>query len=258
MSRFSNTPHTPPAGMPSYRATGRQLTFADARLTMLFTRDPERCATLSEYSRACGIDTGRVMDLMSTALDCGALSFEPVGTEIFVHTAPAGRPAPLGVPEVAPNLWERLRSHGHKQQAYQLWQLYRSMENAGWVVEANTPAIMFSLSPVNPAPELGLKLGNQVFPMIIRPRLTDLSQPGGRLHQLSTAGARMVAVVVESGALEEAVTATRKQWMAGYSTATTALILEGPRYNPVQISAKDASVAPRSVTRADLEQQTWG
>ena len=253
MSR--HTHHVPPQtqAVPGYRSGGRALTLPDARLNRVFQREPERCATLSEYARASGIETGRVMDLLSAALDSGAISFEPVGPEIFVHTAPAGRPTPIGVPEVSPNLWERLRVHGNKQNAYQLWTLLRSMENAGWVVEANTASIMFSLAPVAPVPELGLTIGNQVFPLMIRPRLEELSTPGQRFNQLSVAGARLVGIIVESGALEETVTAIRRQWMHQYSTSTIALILEGPRYNPVQLSATDASVAPRSVTRADLE-----
>lgn len=239
-----------PGGMSGYaHGQSRPLTVGDSRLTKMLQREPERCATLSEYARATGIDTGRVMDLFSDAIDAGALAFEPVGPEIFIHTAPAGRPVPPGVPEVAPNLWERLRSHGNKQQAYQLWQLARSMQNAGWVIEANTARIMFSLSPVQPVPELGVLIANQVFPLLIRPSHTDLGMPGGRFDTLSRAGARLVTVVVDSGALDETVTALRRLWLSGLSTQTTALIVEAPRYNPVQVSASDASVAARSVNQ---------
>lgn len=228
----------------------RHLNLDDARLTSVLQREPERCATLSEYARATGIDAGRVMDLFGPALDCGAVSFEPVGPEIFVHTAPAGRPVQPGVPEVAANLWERLRVHGTKENAYQLWQLVRSLEDAGWEVESATARIMFSLSPVHPVPELGVVIANQVFPLMIRPAVEELGAPGRRFDQLSRAGARLVGVVVPSGTVEEAVTAVRRLWLAGFATSTTALILEGPRYNPVQIQAGDAAVASRSVSRS--------
>lgn len=237
-----------------YDSVRRALIVGDPRLTKLLSREPERCASLSEYAEATGIETGRVMELFGPALEDGTLGFEPVGPEIFIHTAPQGRPTPQGNPDVAPNLWERLRAHGNKQHAYQLWALMRALEDAGWRVEANTAHIMFQMSPVHPAPELGLIIGNRVVPLVISPGSADLASPNGRLYELAAAGAASCAVTCDSGALDEKVTAVRRFYMdVGQQVPMSVLILEAPRYNPVLLTQNDASVAPRSVTQATLE-----
>ena len=237
-----------------YDAVRRALIVGDPRLTKLLQREPERCASLSEYAAATGIETGRVMELFGTALDDGTLGFEPVGPEIFIHTAPNGRPTPQGTPDVAPNLWERLRAHGDPHHAYQLWQLMRSLEDAGWRVEANGSGIMFALRPMQVVPQLGLSIGNRVVPLVVYPATSDVASPNGRLYELAAAGAASVAVICDSGALDEMVTAVRRFYMdVRQEVPMTVLILEAPRYNPVLLTQHDASVAPRSVTRASLE-----
>lgn len=237
-----------------YDSVSRALIVGDPRLTKLLSREPERCASLSEYAMATGIETGRVMELFGPALEDGTLGFEPVGPEIFIHTAPSGRPTPQGTPDVAPNLWERLRQHGDKLHAYQLWALMRSMEDAGWRVEANSSHIMFQLSPMHQVPELGLTIGTRVVPLVIYPATADISSPNGRLYDLAAAGAASSAIICDSGALDEMVTAVRRFYMeAGQPVPMSVLILEAPRYNPVLLTQNDASVAPRSVTRASLE-----
>ena len=245
------SPAQPPHG---YDAVNRALIVGDPRLTRLLSRDPERCASLSEYAAATGIDTGRVMELFTTALDDGTLGFEPVGPEIFIHTAPRGRPSPVPTREVAPNLWERLRAHGDKHHAYHLWQLHRSLEESGWRVEANTATIMFPLRALAEVPALALTIGNRAVPLVVYPAAADVASPNGRLYDLAAAGAACAAIVCDSGALDEMVTAVRRFYMdAGTEVPMSVLILEGPRYNPVLLTQHDASVAPRSVTRAALE-----
>lgn len=237
-----------------YDAVNRALIVADPRLTRLLQREPERCASLSEYAAATGIDTGRVMELFSSALDDGTLGFEPVGPEIFIHTAPRGRPSPVATREVAPNLWERLRTHGDKHHAYALWQLMRSLEDAGWRVEANSSGIMFSMRPLADVPELGLTIGTRVVPLVVYPPTSTIASPNGRLYDLAAAGAVSAAIICDSGALDEMVTAVRRFYLeVGTEVAMSVLILEAPRYAPVLLNQNDASVAPRSVTRAALE-----
>src|SRR5699024_10984703 len=107
--------------------------------------------------------------------------------------------------------------------------------------------------PISPPPQMGVTIANQTFPLIDRPDLADLASGSGRFSCLSQVGARVVAVAVDSGALDETVTAVRKLWMTGHAANTAALILEGPRYNPVQLSSADASVAARSLTRTTLD-----
>jgi hypothetical protein len=238
-----------------YDAVRRALVVGDPRLTKLLQREPERCASLSEYAAATGIETGRVMELFAPALDAGALGFEPVGPEIFIHTAPSGRPAPAHCPDVAANLWERLRGHGDKHHAYQLWQLMRSLQDAGWRVEANRGAIMFALHPMGEVPALGLTIGSRVVPLVVYPPVSVVASPNGRLYELVAAGAGSAAIVCDSGALDEMVTAVRRFYMdVSMDVSMNVLILEGPRFAPVLLTQHDASVAPRSVTRASLEQ----
>jgi hypothetical protein len=231
----------------------RQLTVADARLTRLLHREPERCASVSEYAAATGIPLGQILQLFAPALAEGAITFEPVGPEVFVHTAPNGRPVPSHMASLEPNLWERLRAHGDKNVAYPLWLLLRSMEDAGWLVESSVPAIMFGLAPVYPSPQLGLRIAQRAHPILVRPPLSELSGPDGHLSRMADAGASVVGVVVDSGALDEATTAVRKLYLSRRATGTGVLLLEEPRFAPLLLTPGDASVAPRSVTLATLE-----
>lgn len=233
---------------------GRPLLLKDPRLMLLFHREPDKCASLSEYAAASGIETGAIMELLGPALDEGVLGFEPVGSEIFIKTGFSGRPTPRHVSQVSPNLWERLRVHGDKHHAYQLWQTLRGLERAGWKVEANTARIMHALTHANIAavPPLGLVIGNRVVPLIIRPEVEELSATTGRVAQLSYAGADIVAVICDSGALDENTTALRKLYLSNSAYKPVTLLCEAPRYNPVQLTPGDAGVGARSVTREAL------
>ena len=76
----------------SYDPLRRALVVADPRLTKLMQREPETCAGVSEYASRTGIETGQVIQLLGAAVDEGVIGFEIWAEEIFVHTAPAGRP----------------------------------------------------------------------------------------------------------------------------------------------------------------------
>lgn len=237
-----------------YDPTRRALVVADPRLSRLLQRDPERCASVSEYAQVTGIETGQVIDLIGGALDHGTLSLEIVGEEIFVHTAPTGRPGPVHLPEVAPNLWERLREGMTPEGAYALWRLVRGMERAGWRVEANPHRIMFGLSAMQPRPHLGIHVANNIVPLLAHPAAATLSAAGGLLDTFDPAGAATVGVICDSGALDEMVTATRR-WVLGRrgQTGMSVLVLEAPRFNPTLLRPTDAAVTPRAVSRAALD-----
>lgn len=238
-----------------YDPTRRALVVADPRLTKLLQRDPERCASISEYAAVTGIETGRILELFGNALDDGTLGLEIVGEEIFVHTAPAGRPGPSHLPDVAPNLWERLREGNHQASAYALWRLARGLERAGWRVAANPHKILFGLSPLEPRPYLGIHVANSIVPLVVHPTAADLGRPDGLLHTFDHAGAATVGVICDSGALDEMVTATRR-WVLGRrgQTGMSVLVLEAPRFNPTLLRPTDAAVTPRAVSRAALDQ----
>ena len=217
------------------------LLLPDARLTRLMQKNPGKCASISEYAGATGLATHRISELLGTALDCGIVSLEPVGTEIFVRTAPSGRPIPEHLPEVQPNLWELLRYHGNKHYAYALWKLYRSLEFAGWKVEADQRLISVGLGRLQPPPQLAIYVDNTLTPLVLHPDLDDISNPAGPVGATAAAGARVVGIVTDEGSLDDTVTAARSLY---HSTNLTIplRILEAPSYHPVALTSKDAAI----------------
>lgn len=240
---------------PNFPSAGAPIPFyaEHPRLNRVLATRQSKMATVSEYARASVVDVQSVLGDLGRGAAAGCLAFEPVGTELFVLTAPQGRPMRAGVPEIEPNMWEFLRRGRDRLEAYPLWQTLRGMEDAGWEVEVQPHRIMSTLSPVSSPPVAGVVMNQKVYPLVVRASNDQLSSPTGPLATLAQAGALLVAIVVDSGGLDGASTAVRRLWMSGFATGTVALILEGPRYNPVQLSPGDASVAPRSVTLSGRE-----
>lgn len=240
----------------SFDPLRRALVVGDARLTKLLQREPETCAAVSEYASRTGIETSQITELLGPAVDDGVVGFEIWAEEIFLHTAPSGRPAPVHLQEVAPNLWERLRAHGSVEEAYSLWRVFRALENAGWRVEANPARIMFGLSalPVGHAPALAIQVANAMVPLVIHPTPEQLAHADGLLSMFDQAGAASVGVVCDSGALDEMITAIRR-W--GFSrrgqTGMSVIVFEAPGYAPTLMRPGDAAVAARSVSQAALQ-----
>lgn len=238
----------------TYDPMRRALVVADARLTKLLQREPETCAAISEYAARTGIETDRVIELLGAAVDEGVLGFEIWAEEIFVQTAPKGRPTPQNLAEVAPNLWERLRAHGNIDAAYALWRLYRALEGRGWRVEANPNRIMFGLSAMSAPPALGVQVANSMVPLVTYPTSEALSHPQGLLSMFDHAGAASVGVVCDSGALDDMITAARK-WGFGRigQTGMSVIVFEAPGFAPTLLRPGDASVAPRSLSQESLQ-----
>lgn len=228
----------------------RPLVVADARLTKLMQRDSESCASINEYAQRTGIDTSKVLELLSPYLG-ETLRIEIFANEMFLHTAPAGRPTRPDLPEVAPNLWERLRSAGNVPEAYSLWRLYRGLELAGWRVEANPHRILFGLGDVAVRPALGVYVNNQMIPLVLHPAPDVLAEPqSGPLSMFDRAGAGAVGVVCESGGLDDVITSTRRWGLLHQGrTAMRVITFEAPRYSPVILTPGDASVRPRSISQ---------
>lgn len=216
-------------------------------------RNPDACATLSEYAQQTGIDTAEVVELLGPYLDDGTIALESFGDEVFVHTAPAGRPAPKGHADVPANLWERLRSHSSLDLSFAVWRLIRSMERSGWAVETNAAKVLFGLSPLSRAPFFGVRVGAQVLPVLPFPTAVELAGTTSLLAEYSRAGASAIAVVCDAGALDEICTHTRRWYLSHRFTPTmSVLVLEAPRYNPVLLAAADGAIEPVSVSRETL------
>lgn len=229
------------------------INIGDARLQHLLLSDPQRCATLNEYASATGIDVDRLLDLFGPYLDDDTLRLEAIGGEVFVYTAPLGRPQPIAQDQVPPNLWELFRSGGDAEHGYRLWRLTRELQSAGWLVEADTHRI-----PATSAGEValvGLRMQRFVVPVLVFPTADDVAHPAGVLTRFERRQVPFVAVMCERNALDSTVTAVRRWFLERPQFAgLRVLILEAPRFQPVLISGGDAAVTPRSITRDGLEQ----
>lgn len=225
------------------------LVFKDPRITTTMQRYNNRYATLSEYSRATGIELSKLVDLLEPALQTGSLKLETVGSEIFLHTAPNGRN--VGVPLAPPNLWETIRVYKTPQQAFDTWNLYRRLEQAGWAVEASRNKICFNLKSMQVPPTLAVVISNRLVPLIEFPTSDQIISRTGPLSALCEAGSNMVGVLTASGALDATITATH-QFYKATSYTPAVIVMEAPRFNPVPVTPSTASVAPRSVTKTVL------
>jgi hypothetical protein len=234
---------------------------AHPALKRALLRDEFEHATLEEYARASGADVDVVMEALSPALDAGSVALETAGGEVFLLTAPTGRPMPRGVPDLAPNLWELLRSGRNVEEAWSLWRLVRGMERSGWEVTARTTQIHQGLVgfPTHPVP-LGVVIGGRCAPVVVGASPDQLADASGPLGEYERLGARAIAVVCAQSALDECVTAVRR-FALGWRMASaplTVLILEAPRYQPVMLQATDSSIRPVSVTQSTLTSLVWG
>jgi hypothetical protein len=237
----------------------RVISVPDPRLNKLLVRDAYRHATISEYASAAGMPVETVVAQLRPYLDGATLGLETVGGEIFLLTAPAGRPIASSGADVAPNLWEVLRATATIERAHETWQCCRALERAGWRVETAPDRVRWGLGHVSDAPSLALALGESTVPVLIHPDARQLAEISGPLAEYERAGAPAVAVVCRGGELDTVSTAVRR-WILSHRAApskVTVLVLEQPRLAPVLLSANDAAVMPRTVDRATLDSLVW-
>lgn len=236
-----------------YDPTQPVLAFTDVRLTRLMQQDPTRCATVNEYAMSTGIDVGQVLTIFGQSVQDGHLEIETVGGEIFIHTAPQGRPTPPGVPQIPPNLWELLRRNADQNTAFALWRLYRGLEHGGWNIEADPTRI-----PVigGQGTLLGIRFsGHAIAPLVVLPDPSDVGAYTGTLMRYERADIKVVGIVCRNNELDSMVTSVRR-WMLDRPSASalSVIVLEAPRYQPVLVSPRDSGIAPRSVSQAELEE----
>lgn len=225
----------------------------DPRLDALLRRDPTRCATIGEYAAASGLSVERVLDLLGPHLDDATLALEIVRDDVFLHTAPAGRPPRSGPGRVPANLWELLRAQLAPEAAYLAWRAVRQLQDSGWVVEVRPPQIIGALGPVNPRPLFALYVGPSLVPVVIYPGLSELAAPTGPLAPLEAARVPVAAVIVAEGMLDRSLTALRHHLLARSPSTTAAIVLEAPSFNPTLITDADSALRPRSVSRESLD-----
>jgi hypothetical protein len=232
------------------------LQVANSTVRRTLINDSFRHATLEEYARACGLEVDVVMQHLEHALDSRAVALETAHGEVFVLTAPEGRPLPDGVPWVAPNLWEVLRYNRDIDAAHQLWQVHRGLERAGWEVVSTPQQINAACAaPVARQAPLGVIVGGLSIPVVVHPSPTDVADTSGVLGSYERAGASVVAIVCGLSGLDAMATAVRR-FALGWRLVDqplTVLVLEAPRYQPVVLQAHDAAVNPLSVSRIELD-----
>lgn len=254
-----HTAQTPPAPQAPPASPSPPLVLDDERLTQLLTLWPDAAASVSELSAKSGVPVDDVLTQLREPVQRGSLSFEHCGGELFVHTAPNGRPAPDRSPQAPEGLWERLRRHCSVEGAYAHWRLLRRMERAGWHVETREPLVTFGLSHLRTPPVMGVYVGDSaVVPVAAYPMASDLSDDGGLLTTYQDAGAASLGVVCDNGALDEMVTATRRWHLSRRLPASlNVLLLEAPRFDPVLLQPTDSSVEPVAVHRT-IDDAQWG
>jgi hypothetical protein len=237
------------------------LNVRNSTVRRVLLNDPFRHATLEEYARASGLEVDVVMEELEHALDSRALALETAHGEVFVLTAPEGRPLPDGVPWVAPNLWEVLRYQRGVDAAHHLWQVHRGLERAGWEVVSTPQQINGACNaPVAHQAPLGVLVGGLSIPVIVHPSPEMVADTSGPLGDYERAGARAVGIVCGLSGLDAMATAVRR-FALGWRLVDqplTVIVLEAPRYQPVVLQAHDTAVSPLSVSRSDLQTLVWG
>jgi hypothetical protein len=226
------------------------LSVPDARLNRCFHTTATKYASVNEYSGATGLSFEEVMHLLSDAVERQDLALEPVGGEVFVHTAPVGRPTPSTHQQVPPNLWELLREGHEPEEAFVLWRLVRDLEAATWDVEPDLRRLPRVGGEV---PLLGLNFSTSVVPLLIMPNEGLLASQSGPLTLYNRHGFGLCAVTCRHGELDTSATAVRN-WMLQRPTRATldVILLEAPRYQPVLLTADDGGVSPVNVSVSEL------
>lgn len=243
-----------------YEPGRKVINVADARLNRTLLRDPERCATINEYADAAGMSADMVLSLLGPYLDDGTLALEFIGEEVFVHTAPLGRPAPTDRANVAPNLWEHLRSAASPELAFSLWVLLRQLQSVGWTVEHKRERVTAGMSKLlSTDVHLGVVVNGTMAPLLLFPSAAEIASTVGPLAEQYRAGARLVGITCTQGALEDMVTGSRSWYLAaaiepGFAT----MVLESPAYQPVFVYPTDTAVAPLEHQEVRLQQIPWG
>ena len=213
----------------------------DIRLQRLLVTGAQ-LASLTEYARHAEMDVLDILAQIEPYLDANFLELESVQHELFLHTAPKGRPLPEGSPFLPANLWELLRQVGDQDYAAMLWRIVRGLESGGWTVRTHPTGA------VSPLTFLELHADGTWLPMIVLPRRGRLSAADGPLSRAEGRRVQKVVVVCGPGHLDDAVTEIRT-WMTLAKRKLTVLLLEQPRYTPCVLASTDTSVRPTSISR---------
>jgi hypothetical protein len=214
------------------------ISVADIRLQRLLFRGIG-LASLGEYAGAAEMEVADVLAQLEPWLDGRSLELEAVAGELFLHTAPQGRPHPDGAAVAPANLWELLRHVGDPDYAASLWRIIRGLQRGGWQVRTHP------VGATRPLTFLELMVDRVWTPMMVLPRRDRLGASDGPLARASQRSVSKVAVVCADGQLDE-IAAQVRGWMTSYGQTFEVLLLEQPRYTPTLLSSVDIAVRPTS------------
>ncbi len=226
----------PPEAVP--QPSRPTITLADIRLQRLLFRGIG-LASLAEYAAAAEMAVSEVLTQLEPWLDGRTLELESVGGELFLHTAPQGRPHPQGAAVVPSNLWELLRQVGDPDYSASLWGIIRGLQRGGWQVRTHP------VGATRPATFLELLVDRRWTPMMVLPRRDRLGADDGPLARASERGVAKVVIVCAAGQLDE-TTAEIRSWMVRTSSTFQVVLLEQPRYTPTVVDSRHGSVVPTS------------
>lgn len=224
-----------PGSLPGPRPT---ISLADIRLQRLLFRGAG-LASLSEYATTAEMDVTEVLSQLEPWLDGRTMELESVAGELFLHTAPQGRPHPAGAAAVPSNLWELLRQVGDPEYAASLWRIIRGLQRGGWQVRTHP------VGATRPLTFLELLVEGCWTPMMVLPRRDRLGADDGPLARGTQRGVEKVVVVCGDGQLDESVAEIRA-WMSRAPVVLEVLLLEQPRYTPTVVDSRHGSLAPTS------------
>lgn len=219
----------------------------DARLQQVFTRTPERCASVDEYARAAGLQVADVLEILTPALAEGILALDSVGGTLLIHTAPNGRPTVSTRPQAKPNLWELLRERAGLERAHGLWQLIRGLEAGGWSVELDQELLELHAGVPRQYLQLGVWLRDVLVPLVPYPAQPEIP---AILDVYAAAEGPGVALTCRNRELDAAVTGARAWYLRqGSPPELTVFVLEAPGFGATVLRASDNSVTPVVVQR---------
>ena len=199
----------------------------DLRLSSLLLKDPLRCATLSEYSAASGIELLELMGLLDEAIDGGLLRTELTGGEVLINT----KAAPGVTPELPANLWSILREGSSLEKAFYLFSLVRGLEQAGWKCVVDPAKIKSTLGYLKPTPLIAVEIRSTVAPLVTEPAQAEPSL----LYQLDTAskqGCKAPFLVSAPGNSAKVADEVKRWFSEGNGKGLSIMMLEAPGYLP--------------------------
>lgn len=226
------------------------ISYGDARLARIFTREPLRCASVDEYAKACGMSTFEVLTALQDAISNQQLRLDNVAGTFYVHTAPNGRNTPGA--HVPANAWEHLTGTYNAYEASSIWNLKNQLNRAGWLTETRPSILQSSFPGLRTPVKIGVISKDRLFPVHDYTKPETLAHPQGPLRDYSSAQIPLCVVLVPEGALEEHISAVRDFYLTNPHMATTTVLAQAPSFAPIVLRSDDVSVAPRAVTLEDL------